>query len=218
VEILTLNPYIGGATLEMHSKNLCDPSPLYRYDLNGSFAGERMISLEDAINEAEWDAVVFQQSSDLSGFIDSFHPWLDGLSAWAKKFAPNAGQYIFRTWAYDGDGRISLFENSQTVMHGALGETAQLAADSIGAKVIPCGEVIQTLRKTEPYFDTKTGALLTRDGSHMSIPYGCYAIGAVWYETLIGGIEKTVFVPENADAEVIGRIKRQAKATVNTIF
>ena len=27
----------------------------------------------------------FQQSSDLSGFIDSFHPWLDGLSAWAKK-------------------------------------------------------------------------------------------------------------------------------------
>ena len=74
------------------------------------------------------------------------------------------------------------------------------------------GELVQALR-SDPIFDIKDGKYrITRDGFHMNIPYGRYAIAALWFETLMGGdIYHASFIPEDADTYVINRIKRYVK-------
>ncbi|MBO5745552.1 MAG: hypothetical protein J6S13_00495, partial [Clostridia bacterium] len=47
-------------------------------------------------------------------------------------------------------------------------------------------DVIQALRST-PEFNYPQEPSLCRDGFHMHLLYGRYAVGATWFETLLGG-------------------------------
>jgi len=215
IETKIVNLYIGGCPLERHVQNITEDAAAYSYELNGNVHTGIKISIKDALLEEEWDYVTMQQSSPKSGFPESYHPFLDTLSEYVKQYAPNAKQIIHETWAYEAttqSGAYSYYGRNQVVMYGAVTAAYHEAADHLGVDIIRVGELIQALR-SDAAFDIKNGGIaLTRDGNHLSIPYGRYAAGALWFEKLIGGdITKTSFIPEGADTYLINRIKPYVK-------
>ena len=54
-----------------------------------------------------WDVITFQQASPKSGDFSTYEPFLTELSAYVKKYAPGAKQYIHAIWAWS-DARLSL--------------------------------------------------------------------------------------------------------------
>jgi len=217
VESKIVNLYIGGCPLERHYNNMTENAAAYYYELNGVGTG-RYVSIMEALLEEKWDFVTMQQASPSSGFPQTYHPYLEELSAYVKKYAPDAKQYIHETWAYEQttqSGAFARYGRSQKMMYAAVTAAYHEAADFIGADIIRCGELVQALR-SDPCFDIENGGMpITRDGNHISIPYGRYALGALWFEKLMGGdIFRTSFIPEGADAYVINRIKKYVKGFV----
>lgn len=199
-DVKVANMYIGGCSLEQHYNNMLSGAPDYAYELNGAPA-EKYISIGDALNEDKWDYITLQQASHYSGIRESYYPYLTELSAYIKKLCPDAVQLIHETWAYEKDSSHSAFPDyncDQNKMYSMLKSCYYEASEKIDTAVIPVGDVIQALREI-PEFDYSNGGLsLNRDGFHLSIPYGRYAAGAVWYEYILkGNILETDYIPDH---------------------
>jgi len=216
VESKVVNLYIGGCSLERHNQNIDEDAKAYAYELNGNIHTGRMASIMEALCEEEWDFVTMQQASHFSGLPDTYYPFIFNLSEYVKKYAPNAKQVIHQTWAYESTSKHQGFVrygNDQNMMYPAVIASYEGAAQKLGGlDIIRCGEMIQALRSDE-IFDVKTGKyLITRDGYHMNIPYGRYALSGLWFEKLMGGdIAKASFIPGGADAFIINRVKQYIK-------
>ena len=186
-ELTTANLYIGGCSLETHHKNVVENNAYYDFELNGG-SPERKISIKEALELDRWDIITLQQVSQLSGIFDSYEPYLTSLASMGRKAQPNAKIYFHQTWAYEIDsthGGFTNYNNNQTEMYRRIIETSEIAAKTINAEIIPSGKVIQTLREDVPLFDYKNGGLsLCRDGFHLSLNYGRYAVAATWLRTL----------------------------------
>ena len=192
IEMKTVNLFIGGCDLETHWKNTEENNVCYDMEINGNEA-EEVISIDQALNSDKWDIITLQQVSNLSGIFDSTQPYLINLAQYIRQTQSQAEIYYHQTWAYEIDTEHSGFLNydkDQIKMYNCIRETAQKAADNIGAKIIPTGDVIQQLRATKE-FDYKNGGLtLCRDGYHLSNDYGRFAAAATWLRTLT---EKEIF-------------------------
>lgn len=199
VDIKVGNLCIGGCSLERHHNNLIGNICDYSYEINGRFTGE-MFTLQAGLREDRWDFITMQQASHYSGMSESYYPHITELSAYIKKFAPDSKQIIHQTWAYETDSTHGAFPNydcDQLKMFGLLKSAYSEAAGKLGLDIIRSGELIQTLRSDDE-FDYKNGKpSLCRDGYHMHLLYGRYAVAALWFEKLCGGdIFKTSFVPD----------------------
>ena len=75
IETKVVNLFIGGCPLERHWQNIETKEAVYQYQLNGK-AKERMISIDEALREEEWDYIVTQQASHDSGWMDTYEPFL----------------------------------------------------------------------------------------------------------------------------------------------
>ena len=75
IETKVVNLFIGGCPLERHWQNIETKEAAYQYQLNGK-ATERMISIDEALREEEWDYIVTQQASHDSGWMDTYEPFL----------------------------------------------------------------------------------------------------------------------------------------------
>ena len=185
IEMKTVNLFIGGCDLETHWKNAEENNVCYDMEINGNEA-EEVISIAQALNLDKWDIITLQQVSNLSGIFDSTQPYLTNLAQYIRQTQSQAEIYYHQTWAYEIDTEHSGFLNydkDQIKMYNCIRETAQKAADNIGAKIIPTGDVIQQLRTTKE-FDYKNGGLtLCRDGYHLSNDYGRFAAAATWLRT-----------------------------------
>ena len=60
VDTKVVNLYIGGCPLERHWKNMETGEAAYQYQKNGVLT-ERHISIEEALQEEEWDFIITQQ-------------------------------------------------------------------------------------------------------------------------------------------------------------
>jgi hypothetical protein len=213
MEVFSANLYIGGCSLQTHWTNAQGEMSLYELEQNGETTGIKT-SIRETLESERWDIVTFQQASGFSGIWESYLPYLTELSGYVSQYAPGAKQVIHETWAYEGDSthkHFAWYENDQQKMYQALREAYQKAADLLSASIIPSGDCIQALRQTKEFDYAKGGRSLCRDGYHMDYLYGRYAVGAVWYETLLGGdITKNSFVPAyegiKADVSLIQRI------------
>lgn len=189
VEIETANLYVGGCDLESHWKNAEQNNACYSLELNGN-TGTRDVSIEEALNLQKWDIITLQQASHKSGMLETYEPYLSLLASFIRKKQPYAKLYFHQTWSYEIDSDHSAFviyNNDQAEMYRRIKQTSELAAQSIHAKLIPTGEVIQTLRETVAEFDYKNGGLsLCRDGCHLSLDYGRYTAAATWLHTITG--------------------------------
>ena len=78
----------------------------------------------------------------------------------------------------------------------------ETAAERVGITLIPCGDVIQALRKEIPFQYERGGLSLCRDGFHMSYLYGRYALAAAWYRAITGKkLEGNSYTPQTEMAE-----------------
>ena len=71
-------------------------------------------------------------------------------------------------------------------MYNRLSEAYRNVAKQVGIRIIPCGDIIQELRKREPFMYGHGGMSICRDGFHMNVIYGRYLLAAAWYKTLTG--------------------------------
>lgn len=199
VEMKVVNLYIGGCSLERHWSNIRADAAEYLYELDGE-SKERYVSISQALAEEEWDYIVTQQASHDSGWPDTYEPFLSKMVEYLKERCPAAGILLHKTWAYERDsthGNFPRYNNDQQEMFRRLSRAYETAAARVGVSLIPCGDVIQRLRKEEPFRYEAGGLSLCRDGFHMSYLYGRYALAMTWYGTLTGrGVRGISYVPQ----------------------
>ncbi len=213
ISIKAGNLYIGGCSLQQHWENASGDHAAYSYEENGEETG-RTVSIRQALQQDDWDIVTFQQASHDSGLPETYEPYLSKLTAYVRTLLPTAKQVLHQTWAYETDSGHPAFsqnyESNQKLMYERLCGCYKQEAARHHMPLIPCGTVIQHLRETKPFDYQHGGRSLCRDGFHMDIPYGRYAVSAVWFETLLNGdIGRNPYLPSAADPELIGFLKTE---------
>lgn len=223
VDTKVVNLYIGGCSLERHWNNMESGAAEYLYEENGS-SSEQYVSIPTALDMEEWDYVVTQQASHDSGLIETYHPYIECIAGYVGKKCPKAEFLIQQTWAYEIDSLHSLFSryhHSQEEMFLKLSEAYRAVAKQLGIRLIPCGDVVQTLRKKEPFLYGQGGMSICRDGFHMNILYGRYLLAATWYRTLFGAsVSNNTYIPStNLAPNVVcnQQILRVIKETVDEL-
>lgn len=221
-EIKVVNLYIGGCSLERHWYNISTDAAEYLYELNGQ-SQERYVSVSQALQEEKWDFIVTQQASHDSGWLDTYEPFLSSMAQYLREQCPEARLLLQETWAYETDSthnRFARYHNSQREMYERLSHAYRTAAERTGLPLIPCGDIIQTLRGKEPFRYGEGGMSLCRDGFHMSCLYGRYTLAAAWYRALTGrSLKENGYVPEavsgeEAQPELLGLIRQVVEEMV----
>ena len=198
--------FIGGCSLYRHYRNMLSEEVAYSLYFNGIKTPYKL-SLKEALLADEWDIVTLQQVSDESGDFSSYEPYLSELSAYVKKLAPGAKQYIHAIWAWS-DERLkskSIPYSTSAEMfakdHAAYREAAKkIDADGF----IPCTAAMEKLY-------AKIGDAAYRDGGHASHGVGRYMLGLDWFGTIfernIEGIDYRDFdVPVSEEEFNIAKI------------
>lgn len=187
VDLQTGNLYIGGCSLETHWHNIETNAADYTYYVNGGEEG-RPMSIAEALALDAWDVITFQQASHFSGDFATYEPYLTNIAQMVRAAQPQATFYFHQTWAYEVDSThegFAAYGNDQAQMYRRIVEASAMAAQRIGAELLPVGEVIQTLRRELPAFDYGNGGVsLNRDGFHLSLDYGRFAAAVTWLYTL----------------------------------
>lgn len=182
-KVKVVNLYIGGCSLYRHYRNMLSEEKAYAFEINGiSNTGVR-ISLKEALLSDEWDTVVFQQSSPEAGCPETYEPYLSELSAYVKRLAPAAKQYLQETWTYDPANKyfLTMPYHTREEMIPAVKSAYREAAKRIGATgLIPSMDAMRKL------YDEKGGDVTYRDKHHASLGIGRYLLGCVWFMTLLG--------------------------------
>lgn len=220
VENTVVNLYIGGCPLERHWRNIETARADYEYQRNGQIM-ERRVSIQQALQEEDWDVIVTQQASHDSGWAESYEPFLTLMTDYLRKAAPRAKLCLHQTWAYETDSTHDAFKRyhrDQALMYRKLTACYRDAAQRCGMQLIPCGDVIQALRQEAPFRYGEGGMSLCRDGFHMHLIYGRYALSCTWARALCGAeLEKSAYIPVSecdpaltADASLLALIRRVA--------
>ena len=219
--ILCGNTYIGGCSLERHYNNLVENKADYEYHENGEFTDE-MISLKDALLKDDWDYVTVQQVSSFSGIVESYYPYITKIIEFVKELRPNAKIIMHQTWSYENGSFHSDFikyDNDSNKMHNEIVKTYKEVAKKENIDIMfPCGEIINTLRKTTLFDYQNGGSSLCRDTFHMDFVFGRYALSLTWYKVITGkDVTKTTFIPpfENDDENNIKKIELIRKTVEN---
>jgi hypothetical protein len=198
-----VNLYIGGCSLETHWNNAKEDEKLYLYQRDGK-SRESYVSIKDTLLEDEWDFVITQQASHDSGLQETYYPYIHLLFKYIKDYAPKAEVLLHETWAYEIDSTHNCFgryNHNQEEMYQRLREAYRRAAADLGVRIIPCGDIIQEVRKKEPFQYGKGGMSLCRDGFHMDYIYGRYLLAAAWYEVILGkNVLENTYTPESVFA------------------
>ena len=215
VENELVNLVIGGCPLEKHWNNMETGAQEYEYEING-VATERRVSIKEVLLENDWDVIVTQQASHDSGIMDSYEPFLGHVLEVFHEYAPNAKVFLNETWAYEKDSSHPCFDRynkSTQEMYECLHNAYSTMADKYDLPLIPSGTLIQKLRETK-YFSDGTRSIC-RDGFHMDLMYGRYAVGCMWAKCIFGiSLKENTYIPETAylpgqkpEMEIVDAIK-----------
>ncbi|MDY0276671.1 MAG: DUF4886 domain-containing protein [Acholeplasma sp.] len=200
-EILIVNMYIGGATLEQHVNNIKSNSP-YTMQTNstGEWKNKGSKSIRYALLYTDWDIVTIQQGSPLSGKPDSYQPYMDELITYINETVNNEVQiYWHQTWAYaktSGHTSFPDYDSNQETMYNAIIEATEkkIINNVEVTNVIPSGTAIQNMR------ETKVGYKVNSDGHHLNVK-GRFTAGLVWFKVLTGyDIDDITYFPEEVDS------------------
>lgn len=226
IQATIVNLYIGGCSLERHWINIEKNSPAYQYQINGEKTS-RQASINEVLREESWDFIVTQQASFDSGWSDTYEPFLGLLIAYLREEAPNAELFLQQTWAYEPDSgheNFMRYHRDQKEMYERLTACYTQKAREYRLGLIPCGAVIQELRKSKIFDVGENGMSICRDGHHMSYIYGRYALACVWIKTLFhANIKEMSYVPytemepETIADEGILRLIRETAADLPSI-
>jgi len=187
VKVVTL--FIGGCSLYRHYRCMLSEEKAYELHVCGIKTGFK-VSLKEALLSDEWDIVTLQQVSDKSGDFSTYEPYLSELSAYVRRLAPGAKQYIHAIWAWS-DERLKAREtkySSSAEMFAADHVAYRMAAEKIKAD----GLIPSTAAMEKLYAAICEAAY--RDGAHANHGSARYMLGLVWYMTIFGkGIDGLVY-------------------------
>lgn len=190
VDLTTVNLAIGGCSLQTHCENVVQNNANYLHIINGDVWAEERVTIEQILKNEHFDIITLQQVSHFSGQYETYQPYLNNLAEYVRKLQPSAELYFHRTWAYEINSPHADFPRydcNQKKMYEAICNASAVACLTIGATLIPSGDVIQALRERLPAFDFANGGeSLCCDGFHMSHTYGRYAVALTWLATLTG--------------------------------
>lgn len=183
------NLYIGGASLELHVQNATSNGSSYEYRKVGTDGVRKnytKVSIATALADEQWDYISFQQVSQNSGQYNTFEASLPTLYNYVKERAvnPNVQYILHQTWAYAQNSTHSGFANydkNQMTMYNAIVNAYTQAKTLISASlIVPAGTAIQNARTS------LVGDNFTRDGYHLTIPFGRYTAACTWFEAIFG--------------------------------
>lgn len=183
------NLYIGGCSLETHSKNAAADAPNYSYRkiVGGKKALMNKQTMAFAIKDEPWDYISFQQASPYSGLYESYFPYLTNLFDYvdAQRTNRKAKYILHRTWAYAQSSPhkgFANYQNDQIKMFQSIVKATNAVAKKVNRfkMIIPAGTAIQNVRTSA------IGDNLTRDGYHLQLTYGRYTAACTWLEALTG--------------------------------
>ncbi len=183
-EIVLGNLFIGGCDLQMHYSNASGNKNAYRYYKNtaGSWGSSENRSILYGLKDENWDYIVMQQASPLSGVESSYNSDLTGLITYINnnKTNPKAKLLWHMTWAYQSDSTHSAFptyQKNQMTMYNMIisANKNKILTNGSFYKIIPSGTAVQNTRTSF------IGDTLTRDGYHLSNNIGRYIAALTWF-------------------------------------
>ena len=172
---------------------------------------------QEALQNEKWDFVILQEMSN--GPITSKASFLENAEKLCEKIRENGAKPVFyATWAYQRGGKkLETFGMDYDEMYQKLRANYYKEAQKYGLDLIPCGDVIQTLRKEKEFNVREGGISLCRDGFHMNYLYGRYALACTWLAKIFGeeaGKISNEFLAESADMQdfaLLGKIRKIAE-------
>ena len=188
--------YIGGCRLSLHHEHMLSEFKAYKPLRDTKLSGP--VSIKEAMESDDWDVVTFQQQSSASARYATFQPYLNDLSAYAKKLCPNAKQYMHQTWAYQTGSKM-IFEAGYATyeeMFEPIRDAYARAAKDIDADgTIYAGEAMLRLKESGyPY--------IHRDCFHAQGGVSRLLLACLWYETLIGPLDENAVMNVKTDLPV----------------
>lgn len=173
------------SSLEMHWNNHVSDNSDYKFQYlhGGAWRDFPISTIDAALNIAEWDIIVIQQVSGLSGDYSTYQPYLDNLCRLFRGTNNDVKIAWHFTWAYPHGSShpdFRYYGNDTDAMYKAIISAGNIAAENLDL-TIPSAQLIQKLRIE--YRDA--GIDFTRDGYHLSGGLAMYAVAGLWHETLI---------------------------------
>ena len=204
ISVHVVNLYIGGCSLEQHWSNIEKDAVAYQFQENGVVT-DRYVSISEILKSKPWDYIVTQQSSHDSGWLDTYEPFAGLIFDYLKKEVPGAKICMQQTWAYEinsDHGCFIRYNRNQEEMYNRSMANYHAIADKYGVQLIPCGDVIQNIRK-HPEFNVADGGMsICRDGFHMHFLYGRFALACTWAKELLNAnISDCTYIPSCCETE-----------------
>lgn len=197
IKLIIGNLYIGGCSLERHWNNVRNELPAYDYRKNveGHQTNTPKTTLQEALQDEEWDYITVQQVSQNSGLYDTYYPYIDSLLTYLKAHArnPEVEFAIHQVWSYAWNSThpgFANYDNNQLKMYRDIVETVDKVARKEKIRIIiPSGTAIQTGR-------TLMGDRMNRDGFHLGWGLGRYLAACTWFEIFLGPVNGNSYRPE----------------------
>lgn len=197
IKLIIGNLYIGGCSLERHWNNVRNELPAYDYRKNveGHQTNTPKTTLQEALQDEEWDYITVQQVSQNSGLYDTYYPYIDSLLTYLKAHTrnPEVEFAIHQVWSYAWNSThpgFANYDNNQLKMYRDIVETVDKVARKEKIRIIiPSGTAIQTGR-------TLMGDRMNRDGFHLGWGLGRYLAACTWFETFLGPVNGNSYRPE----------------------
>jgi hypothetical protein len=161
-EIIASNPelnadvayaYIGGCPLDKHVRlaEAHEADTLkgneYSYNKNGKTV-KKKVSLQEMLEDGEWDYITIQQVSSKSFKIDTYYPYTERLINYIKKYAPDAEIVIHETWSHSIDSnRVKDWDLMPDAMYEKLHAAYQQIGEEFELEIIPVGTAFQNAKK-----------------------------------------------------------------------
>lgn len=213
------NLYIAGCSLHTHLKCATEELGAYDYRKNtdGNWITTPETKLSAALADEDWDIITMQQGSGNSGLPETFAS-LPALISYVRERCPKARLLWHMTWAYQGNsdhGGFLAYGRDQERMYRAIVDCVKSEVLPCGVfdAVIPVGTAVQNAR-TSPLSDT-----LTRDGYHLTIPFGRHLAGLTFLGTVTGQpLSAVSYAPDGLTETEIEIAKSAATAALVSPF
>ncbi len=185
-QIVLGNLYVASCSIETHITNATGDLAKYTYyyNNNGTWSSTLGYKISTALSGESWDYIWLQQQSANSGFEATFNEDLADLVTYVQKRS-FAKLVWHMTWAYQQNYSNSSFTNynaDQMTMYNSIVSTVQskILTNDAFSVIIPSGTAIQNSRTS------LLGDTTTRDGYHISKPYGRYLLGLMTVKSITG--------------------------------
>ncbi len=214
-EIIIVNLYYPGCSLERHANNVAGDIADYRYrriGLDGNTTEIAKVKLSQVIGEEQWDYVSVQQASHYSGLWETYQPYLDQLVAWVRAHVPATTRILFHgTWAYSLTARhdgYANYDRLQSTMYRAIIDCTRQAVKRVDG-LIPNGTAVQNARTSS------MGDTWNRDGYHLQLQWGRLLAALTWWEVISGNnVERNTYLPAGVTAQQAAIARRAAHQAV----